>query len=305
MDLIKNLGISYMASYLIQGNQLERCKTSAILNSNYTELIMRSDGKNSDVSEISKIYNGKIIYHVPAINPDLSNLNAVNNLVKNVSSNKCDLITINASNLSLDLFEWSTLEEQKKYFLNIVTAIATLASNKVKVAIENLKSQNVDSMFGGNITQITDILTYARKLLVKDFGFSEEESEEYVVLSLNVDNIDSNDDIEVIPNWFEVFNDSIKIIKMTKLDKLNMVIDILKEKDYDIPIMFETKSELEEIKEEYTRLKEKIIDDYNVLDTNITSNHITQNKGFSNTIMLVMIILTIIIVILMFIIKMK
>lgn len=305
MDIINNLGISYNASYLVQGNQLERCKTSADLNSNYTELLMRSDGKNSDVSEISKVYNGKVIYHVPAINPDLSNLKSVNELVKKIIDNKCDLITINASNLSLDLFEWSTLDEQKKYFLNIVTAIATLASNKVKVAIENLKSQELEGMFGSNITQITDTLTYTRRLLVKDFGFSQEDAEKYVVLALDIDNIDLSDERESISNWFEVFNDSIKIVKISNLDNLNTVIDILNEKNYNVPILYETKSDLEEIKNEYIALKEKIVNDYNVIDTLTVKNHDNENKGFSNIIMLIMILLTIAIVVLMFIIKLR
>lgn len=305
MDIINNLGISYKASYLVQGNQLERCKTSADLNSNYTELLMRSDGKNSDVSEISKVYSGKVIYHVPAINPDLSNLKNVNELVKKIINNKCDLITINASNLSLDLFEWSTLDEQKKYFLNIVTAIATLASNKVQVAIENLKSQEIDSMFGSNITQITDTLTYTRRLLVKDFGFSEQEAEKYVTIALNIDNIDLKDDRESIFNWFEIFNESIRVIKISDLNNLNIVIDTLKEKNYNIPILYETVSDLEEIKNEYIYLKDKLIQEYNVVDTKPIKNHKKENRGFSNTIMLLMIIMTIVIVVLMFVIKLR
>ena len=89
------------------------------------------------------------------------------------------MITINASNLSLDLFEWSTLEEQKKYFLNIVTAIATLASNKIEVAIDNLKHNESNTMFGSDIAQVTDIIVYSRKMLVKDFGFKEDVAEIY------------------------------------------------------------------------------------------------------------------------------
>ena len=37
MDLIKNLGISYRAGYLVQGNQIERCNTSTSLNVLNTE----------------------------------------------------------------------------------------------------------------------------------------------------------------------------------------------------------------------------------------------------------------------------
>ena len=129
---LNNIGISYSGSYLLQGNQIERLKKSLELKANTTELLLRTDKKECDIDSLRKVYNGNILFHVPAINPDLANLKIVNEIVRNLKENKIELITINASNLSLDLFEWSTLDEQKKYFLNIVTAISTLASNKIE-----------------------------------------------------------------------------------------------------------------------------------------------------------------------------
>ena len=151
---LENVGISYNASYLLQGNQIERCKKSIDLNVKVTELLLRTDKKDCDIDNIKKVYKGKVLFHVPAINPDLANLKSVNELVRTLSGNGIKMITINASNLSLDLFEWSTLEEQKKYFLNIVTAIATLASNKIEVAIDNLKHNESNTMFGSDIAQV-------------------------------------------------------------------------------------------------------------------------------------------------------
>ncbi len=297
---MNKLGISYNASYLVQGTQLERCKVSANLNLDYIELKIRSDGKDSNISSLSKAYKGNIIFNLPAINPDLSNLKVVNDLAKKIKNNS-NLITINASNLSLDLFEWSTLDEQKRYFLNIVTSISTIASNKIEVAIENLKSNDTNSMFGSNISQITDIIVYSRRLLVKDFGFTQEESENYIGLSLNIDNIDDN---EKISDYFEIFNKSIKLIKISNKNQINKVLNILKEKKYEIPLLLETSSELEEIKKEYIEFENIVFKNKKVESKKVEVKKKDYNK-ISNIIIASMIILTIVIVILMFIIKFK
>lgn len=307
MDLMNQIGIAYKAGYLVQGNQLERCKTSNNLHANNTVLQIRSDGKNSDISSLSRIYKGNIIFHLPSINPDLSNLKIVEDLVKKIKETNSELVSINASNLSSDLFEWSTLDEQKKYFLNVVTSIATIASNKIEVAIENLKPNDVNSMFGSNISQITDIVVYSRRLLVKDFGFNEEDAEKYIGISLNIDNIDLKDDSESILNYFEVFNDAIKLIKISNLNKLNDVLDIILEKKANAPLFLQTTSELEEIKNEFEEFTNMIIEKSNENGITIeeTINIKSNNKGLSNIIIITMIALTIIIVALMFIVKLK
>ncbi|MBO5183045.1 MAG: hypothetical protein J6B64_01470 [Bacilli bacterium] len=305
MNLMDKIGISYKAGYLVQGNQLERCKTSTSLKVNNTELQIRTDGKDSDISSISKSYKGNIIFHVPAINPDLSNLKFVNELVKKIKDNNVKLISINASNLSSDLFEWSTLDEQKKYFLNIVTSVATLASNKIEVAIENLKLSDANSMFGSNITQITDIIVYSRRLLIRDFGFEEEEAEKYIGLSLNIDNIDLGDESESILNYFEVFNKSIKLVKISNLEKLELVLDYIVDKNYNVPLLLQTSSELEEVKNEYLKLVSIVSKRCSESVPSLEIKENNENKGFSNIIIITMIILTIVIVGLMFFIKIK
>lgn len=307
---LENVGISYNASYLLQGNQIERCKKSIDLNAKVTELLLRTDKKDCDIDNIKKVYKGKVLFHVPAINPDLANLKSVNELVRTLSENGIKMITINASNLSLDLFEWSTLEEQKKYFLNIVTAIATLASNKIEVAIDNLKHNESNTMFGSDIAQVTDIIVYSRKMLVKDFGFKEDIAEKYIGLSLNIDNIDVSSDKENLNNWFEVFNNSIKCIKISNLDNeknIKLITDMCKKNNYIV--LLKTESDIDEVDEQFVLLLNLMGVDINVIKessikTKIKDNS-KNNKKITNMIIALMIITTIIILCMMFILELR
>ena len=307
---LENIGISYNASYLLQGNQIERCKKSIDLNAKVTELLLRTDKKDCDIDNIKKVYKGKVLFHVPAINPDLANLKSVNELVRTLSENGIKMITINASNLSLDLFEWSTLEEQKKYFLNIVTAIATLASNKIEVAIDNLKHNESNTMFGSDIAQVTDIIVYSRKMLVKDFGFKEDVAEKYIGLSLNIDNIDVSSAKESLNNWFEVFNNSIKCIKVSNLDNeenIKFLTDICKKNNY--VVLLKTESDLDEVDEQFVLLLNLMGVDINVIKESTIKTKIKDNsknnKKITNIIIALMIITTIIILCMMFILELR
>lgn len=307
---LENVGISYNASYLLQGNQIERCKKSIDLNAKVTELLLRTDKKDCDIDNIKKVYKGKVLFHVPAINPDLANLKSVNELVRTLSENGIKMITINASNLSLDLFEWSTLEEQKKYFLNIVTAIATLASNKIEVAIDNLKRNESNTMFGSDIAQVTDIIVYSRKMLVKDFGFKEDVAEKYIGLSLNIDNIDVSSAKESLNNWFEVFNNSIKCIKVSNLDNeenIKFLTDICKKNNY--VVLLKTESDLDEVDEQYVSLLNLMGVDVNITKENSKKTKIKDisknNKKITNMIIALMIITTVIILCMMFILELR
>lgn len=307
---LENIGISYNASYLLQGNQIERCKKSIDLNAKVTELLLRTDKKDCDIDNIKKVYKGKVLFHVPAINPDLANLKSVNELVRTLSENGIKMITINASNLSLDLFEWSTLEEQKKYFLNIVTAIATLASNKIEVAIDNLKRNESNTMFGSDIAQVTDIIVYSRKMLVKDFGFKEDVAEKYIGLSLNLDNIDVSSAKESLNNWFEVFNNSIKCIKVSNLDNeenIKFLTDICKKNNY--VVLLKTESDLDEVDEQYVSLLNLMGVDVNITKENSKKTKIKDisknNKKITNIIIALMIITTVIILCMMFILELR
>lgn len=306
---LNNIGISYSGSYLLQGNQIERLKKSLELNANTTELLLRTDKKECDIDSLRKVYNGNILFHVPAINPDLANLKIVNEIVRNLKENKIELITINASNLSLDLFEWSTLDEQKKYFLNIVTAISTLASNKIEVAVDNIKYEENNNLFGSNIAQMTDIIVYSRKMLVRDFGFREEEAEKYIGLSLNIDNIRTDSSKESLENWMEVFSNSIKCIKISNsndTDKINKMLDMMEKDNKDYTILLSTNSDLDEINSGYINLINLIDKDSSIeIEEKNTVTDIKSDKKMTNYIILGMIIATIVIICMMFVLKLR
>ena len=306
---LNNIGISYSGSYLLQGNQIERLKKSLELKANTTELLLRTDKKECDMDSLRKVYNGNILFHVPAINPDLANLKIVNEIVRNLKENKIELITINASNLSLDLFEWSTLDEQKKYFLNIVTAISTLASNKIEVAVDNIKYEENNNLFGSNIAQMTDIIVYSRKMLVRDFGFREEEAEKYIGLSLNIDNIRTDSSKESLENWMEVFSNSIKCIKISNTndtDKINKMLDIMEKDNKDYTILLSTNSDLDEINSGYINLINLIDKDSSIeIEEKNTVTDIKSDKKMTNYIILGMIIATIVIICMMFVLKLR
>lgn len=306
---LNNIGISYSGSYLLQGNQIERLKKSLELKANTTELLLRTDKKECDIDSLRKVYNGNILFHVPAINPDLANLKIVNEIVRNLKENKIELITINASNLSLDLFEWSTLDEQKKYFLNIVTAISTLASNKIEVAVDNIKYEENNNLFGSNIAQMTDIIVYSRKMLVRDFGFREEEAEKYIGLSLNIDNIRTDSSKESLENWMEVFSNSIKCIKISNsndTDKINKMLDIMEKYNKDYTILLSTNSDLDEINSGYINLINLIDKDSSIeIEEKNTVTDIKSDKKMTNYIILGMIIATIVIICMMFVLKLR
>ena len=306
---LNNIGISYSGSYLLQGNQIERLKKSLELKANTTELLLRTDKKECDIDSLRKVYNGNILFHVPAINPDLANLKIVNEIVRNLKENKIELITINASNLSLDLFEWSTLDEQKKYFLNIVTAISTLASNKIEVAVDNIKYEENNNLFGSNIAQMTDIIVYSRKMLVRDFGFREDEAEKYIGLSLNIDNIRTDSSKESLENWMEVFSNSIKCIKISNTndtDKINKMLDIMEKDNKDYTILLSTNSDLDEINNGYINLINLIDKDSSIeIEEKNTVTDIKSDKKMTNYIILGMIIATIVIICMMFVLKLR
>lgn len=306
---LNNIGISYSGSYLLQGNQIERLKKSLELKANTTELLLRTDKKECDIDSLRKVYNGNILFHVPAINPDLANLKIVNEIVRNLKENKIELITINASNLSLDLFEWSTLDEQKKYFLNIVTAISTLASNKIEVAVDNIKYEENNNLFGSNIAQMTDIIVYSRKMLVRDFGFREDEAEKYIGLSLNIDNIRTDSSKESLENWMEVFSNSIKCIKISNsndTDKINKMLDIMEKDNKGYTILLSTNSDLDEINSGYINLINLIDKDSSIeIEEKNTVTDIKSDKKMTNYIILGMIIATIVIICMMFVLKLR
>lgn len=309
MDLINQIGISYKAGYLVQGTQAERCKTSTKLQAYNTELYMRSDGKDFDITNILKDYRGNIIFHIPTINIDLGNLNSINSKVKGLVNNNIKMVTINASNLSLEQFEWSTVEEQKKYFLNLITAVATLAANKIVVAVENTENGD-NGYFGSTITHLSDIIIHSKRLLVKDFGFSEEDSNEYIGLCLNISEILKTETIDEVKKWFKVFNKNIKCIKFMDDNYeqvLNMILNECIAYNYEEPILLQTERELEEVCNYYKNFDEKVRNLLKKNNIDISENKIQpiNDVGCTNIIILSIILITIFIAILMVLVKIK
>ena len=102
MDIIKNLGICYRGDYINQGSHIEKARKSSELNTNYTEFVIRDDGKGVFSENLSPYYNGNIILHLPTINTNQTNLKNVKDIVISLLQNNIKLLTIDASMLQAD-----------------------------------------------------------------------------------------------------------------------------------------------------------------------------------------------------------
>lgn len=304
MNIMNQLGISYEASYLVQGNQVDRCKTSARLKLKNIELQIRSDGKDFNINSIKKSYKENIIFHMPPLNAKLKNIKELEEYVKNLVKNDIKMVTINASNLKKEVFDFCTVEEQKEYFSNIVTAIATLAQNKIVVAVENMPANN--EFFGGTLQEVSDIIIYSKKMLIKKFKYSEEDANKYIGLCLNAKNIMKNGNLNDVINWIKVFDNNIKCIKLNNnKDVINTVINVAIEKSYEFPILLVTKKELEEVEKEYKKANDNIKEILKANNIEVQAEKVLDENGFSNIIVLSIILMTIVIAVLMVLVKFK
>ena len=307
MNIMNQIGISYEANYLVQGNQIDRCKISTKLKVKNIELQIRSDGKDFNISTIKKNFKDNIIFHMPTLNVKLKNLKELEEQVKELVKNNIKMVTINASNLNKEVFDFCTVEEQKEYFSNIVTAIATLAQHKIVVAVENMPSNN--EFFGSTLEEVSDIIIYSKKMLIKKFKFNEDDANKYIGLCLNTKNILKSGTINDVINWLKVFDNNIKCIKVNNnKDIINTVINLAAQKEYEFPIIFTTKKELEEVDKEYKKIT-NIIKEILKID-NVDIKEEKQPKqldenGFSNIIVLSIVLMTIVIAILMVLVKFK
>ena len=174
---------------------------------------------------------------------------------------------------------------------------------KSQVFLEN------NNLFGSNIAQMTDIIVYSRKMLVRDFGFREDEAEKYIGLSLNIDNIRTDSSKESLENWMEVFSNSIKCIKISNsndTDKINKMLDIMEKDNKDYTILLSTNSDLDEINSGYINLINLIDKDSSIeIEEKNTVTDIKSDKKMTNYIILGMIIATIVIICMMFVLKLR
>ncbi len=323
MDLLKNLGICYKGDYITQGSMNDKSRKSTQLGINNTEFIIRNDGKDNDFSNISNLYTGNIIFHLPTINVSQSNLKQVKDVLLELMKNKIYLLTIDASTLLYETFDWSTSEEQQNYLKNMAKGIASIASNNIPVAIENTSLDKDNVLFGKNVTNMSDLLVYTRNMLVEQYDFTRENANKMVGISLNVGNLIKNSEIIDLDNWFKVFYNDIKCIKVKDIENtiplLNQLLDLVINNNVDVPIILESKVEIEAIVNAYRKfehlVKNKIegkplnFDGYqNIINSRYNEynyNFNSAQSGYTNAVIICMILFTVIAAILMFILQVK
>lgn len=303
MDILNNIGISFSDNYLLQGNLDDKLKI--VKKNKIKNVCFKLNDKDYNL-DIKKIDCNAII-HLPTINNNLSNLKKVDAFVKELSLNDKYMVSINTSNLTHEEFEFSSPEERKLYFKNIVTAISKLASNRVVVAVENpLFKGDETGMFGEDITAITDIIVYSRKMLILEHNFTENEANKYIGLSFNIDNLYKNTNKEEIEKWFSVFYNDIKCIKINNMN-MTELFDITMENitkyNMDSKLVLEEEKELEVISDDYKKFHDTVIN--KLKEKNITIDEKSEEKGYADIICISMIVLTVLIAILMIYVKFK
>ena len=323
MDLINQLGICFKGNYINQGSQSDKCKKAAQINANYAEFIIRNDHKDMDFKNLSNDYNKNIIFHLPTINVNQTNLKEIKDTFNILLKNNISLITIDASTLLYETFDWSTGEEQQNYLKNMARGIASLCENNIDIAIENTDKEKDNLLFGKSVSNLSDLLVYTRNALVEDYNYTREQASKRVGISLNVGKLRNTNDIIDLSTWFKVFYNDIKVVKFSDLDnnipQFNQLLDFVLEMNLDVPIILETKKELEGISNEFKKFEflvnkklqnqslnfdgyVDIVDSrYNEFNYNLAS----AQSGYTNAVIIIMIILTITIAALMFILEIK
>ena len=212
MDILNNLGISYKGDYISQGSIIDKCKKSSQLSIKNTEFIIRNDGKDMDFDNLSSIYKGNTIFHLPAININQSNLKYIKDVLLELLKNDVKMVTIDASTLLYETYDWSTDEEQQNYLKIMAKGIASIASNGIEVAIENTATEKNAPLFGKTVANISDLLVFTRDSLVEQFNYTREKANNAVGVSINIGNIAKTSEILNIENWFKVFYNDIKCV---------------------------------------------------------------------------------------------
>ena len=323
MDIIKNLGISYRGDYINQGSHIEKARKSNELSTNYTEFVIRNDGKGSFSDNLSAYYTGNILLHLPTINTNQTNLKNVKDNVLNLLNNNIKLLIIDASCLSSEIYDWSTSEEQQNFLKNMANGIASLCEFNIDIAIENTKKNKEELVFGATLSNMSDLLVYTRNALVEKYNYTREQANNRVGISLNMRKLRKTCNTLELNTWFKVFYNDIKCIKVddipNTLDDFNSLLDLVISTNLDVPIILETKSELEKIVNEYKKFKfitnkklnnkplnfegyQEIADSrYNEYNYNLASSQ----SGFTNAVVIIIIVLTVIVASLMILVKFK
>ena len=321
MNLINNIGISYNGNYINQGSQIDKCKKATDIGAKYIEFNVRNDGKDTDFSNLTTYFQNELIFHLPTINTNQTNLKKVKELISTVLKNNIKLFVLDASTLTYETYDWSTVEEQQNYLKNMAKGIASLIDYNIDIAIENTYKDDEGILFGKTLSNISDLLVYTRNTLVEEYGFSREKANEKIGISLSLKKLRlSNEDLV---KWLKVFNNDIKCIKVdnieNNLEELDTLLNELKDSEINAPILLETKEELEKITNEYKKFEFLIIkkdnneplnfDNYQVIEDskyNEYNYNMSSNQGgFTNIVIVAMILLTIIIAVMMFALKLR
>ena len=323
MELLNNLGVCYKGDYISQGSQVDKCKKSSQLGIKYTEFIVRNDGKNMDFDNVSNLYSGNVIFHLPTININQTNLKTVKDTLVELMKNKINLITIDASALLYETFDWSTEEEQQNYLKNMAKGIATLASYNIPIAIENTNIDNNTLLFGKSVSNISDLIVYTRNTLVESFDFTREKANNMIGVSINVGNLIRTNEVVDLNNWFKVFYNDIKCIKVSNIENsiplFSQLLDLVINNNIDVPIILETKDEIEGVVNSYRKfehlVKNKIAGkplDFSGYQNIVNSRYNEYNynfnsaqSGYTNAVIICMILLTVIVAVLMFMFQIK
>lgn len=321
MNLINNIGISYNGNYINQGSQIDKCKKATDIGAKYIEFNVRNDGKDTDFSNLTTYFQNELIFHLPTINTNQTNLKKVKELISTVLKNNIKLFVLDASTLTYETYDWSTVEEQQNYLKNMAKGIASLIDYNIDIAIENTYKDDEGILFGKTLSNISDLLVYTRNTLVEEYGFTREKANEKIGISLSLKKLKlSNEDLV---KWLKVFNNDIKCIKVdnieNNLEELDTLLNELKDSEINAPILLETKEELEKITNEYKKFEFLVIkkdnnqplnfDNYQVIEDskyNEYNYNISSNQGgFTNIVIVAMILLTIIIAVMMFALKLR
>jgi hypothetical protein len=299
----------------MQGTFEEKCKISKKLNIPNIELEIKNKDKEPNYKKIFTMYEDNIIFNLPLLNYDLSNLNDVENILIKLLVYNVNSVIIKAYNLNINEYEWSTEKEKNNYIQKMASGIAKLASNKIVILVENHTFAQEKGFFGQDINQISDLLVYSRKILIDEYKFTEKDANKYIKICLNVNNAIKNSNDNNIDKWIEVFNNYIGAIKISDNSKyekiLNEVLDKCIKNKIDCPILIGEKVDLDELKNKYITLV-NIIDIYNQnnnikvsdkkkIDKQIAK--VSKEKDYSNYIVAGIIIITIFIAILMVYVK--
>lgn len=259
MDLINNIGISYRGDYISQGSQNDKCKKAKQLETNYIEFVINNNGKGIENEDITNIYEGNSILHLPTININQSNLKFIKDIISSSMKNNIKLLTIDASTLLFDTYEFSTTEEQENYLINMARGIASLSNYNIEIAIENTNLEKNNMIFGKSISNISDLLVYVRKILIQEYDFSKEKAQNFIGVSLNVWNLTKTNDIVNLNDWFKVFYNDIKCIKVRNIDRsislFSQLLDIIIVNNIDVPLLLEITKDIEYVSDEYNKFK--------------------------------------------------